>query len=177
MSDKKTGLERYLEQRMKDPEFAAAWAKENTEHDPVNAPEHYTRLDPEPIDVIEDWGLSYYLGNAVKYISRAGYKGDAREDLSKAVFYLQREIARLARQAPEIATWSERMAEVLDKYPRERPQVTVEPGDNPDCEDRGNYDVVQPGDCSTVSDDEECSWQSQACDSCKGYYGIGKSHS
>ena len=64
--------------------------------DPVNKPSHYAEgRKYETIDVIEDWELSYRLGNAVKYISRAGRKNDAVEDLKKAEWYLQREIASL----------------------------------------------------------------------------------
>lgn len=59
--------------------------------DPVR-PLHYTALSPEPIDVIEGWGLSFALGNVIKYVARAGRKGDAFEDLEKAIYYLQREI-------------------------------------------------------------------------------------
>lgn len=55
-------------------------------------PEHYTRLNPEPIEVIEAWELNYRLGNAVKYISRAGFKDDRIIDLKKAIWYIQREI-------------------------------------------------------------------------------------
>ena len=61
-------------------------------------PNHY-RGDRqyEPIAVIEDWGLNYRLGNAVKYISRNGRKPgeDPREGLRKAIWYLEREIAAL----------------------------------------------------------------------------------
>ena len=61
-------------------------------------PNHY-RGDRqyEPIAVIEDWGLNYRLGNAVKYISRNGRKpGEDRiEGLKKAIWYLEREIAAL----------------------------------------------------------------------------------
>lgn len=46
------------------------------------------------IDVIEDWLLGFHLGNAVKYIARAGKKGDRLEDLKKAAWYLNREIER-----------------------------------------------------------------------------------
>ena len=49
----------------------------------------------ETIKVIEAWGLGFSLGNAVKYISRAGKKGDVLEDLKKALWYLKREISRL----------------------------------------------------------------------------------
>lgn len=60
----------------------------------VDHPPHYTRGGIETIDAIEAWDLNFHLGNAVKYISRAGHKGDALEDLEKARWYLDREIAR-----------------------------------------------------------------------------------
>lgn len=62
--------------------------------DPVNHPAHYTMGRVEVIDAIEAWDLGFHLGNAVKYIARAGRKGDALEDLKKARWYLDREIAR-----------------------------------------------------------------------------------
>lgn len=49
----------------------------------------------ETIKVIEAWDLGFCLGNAVKYISRAGHKGDALEDLKKARWYLDRRIQQL----------------------------------------------------------------------------------
>lgn len=61
--------------------------------DMVNSPDHYTAGGIETIDFIEAKGLGYNLGNAVKYISRSPYKGKFLEDLKKAVWYLQREIA------------------------------------------------------------------------------------
>lgn len=67
----------------------------------VNHPDHYLGTRKyEPIDVIEDWELGFNPGNAVKYISRAGRKDPAKtlEDYNKAVWYLQREIARLSKQ-------------------------------------------------------------------------------
>lgn len=51
----------------------------------------------EPIDVIMDWGLGYLLGNVVKYVSRAGRKGDALADLKKAQVYLRWAVERLER--------------------------------------------------------------------------------
>ena len=63
-------------------------------HDPVNRPSHYAEgRKYEPIAVIEDWSLGYHLGNALKYISRAGRKQNTIEDLRKAVWYVNREIA------------------------------------------------------------------------------------
>lgn len=65
-------------------------------NDNVNHPAHYTDGKIEVIDFIEDKKLGYHLGNAVKYISRAGKKDPDKyiEDLQKAVWYLQREIKR-----------------------------------------------------------------------------------
>ena len=60
--------------------------------DAVNQPSHYTDGKYETIDFIEGWKLNYHLGNAVKYISRAGKKDPkkATEDLRKAIWYLKR---------------------------------------------------------------------------------------
>ena len=43
--------------------------------------------------------MNFCLGNAMKYIWRAGEKGDAIEDLQKAMWYLDREIGRLTKKA------------------------------------------------------------------------------
>lgn len=67
-------------------------------HDPIHNPSHYAAgRKYETIEVIEDWDLSYRLGNSVKYISRAGRKDPAKtvEDLKKARWYLDREIEAL----------------------------------------------------------------------------------
>ena len=55
-------------------------------------PEHYNRLDPQPKDIIRAWGLNFNLGNAVKYVARAGHKDDIVQDLKKAQEYIQFEI-------------------------------------------------------------------------------------
>ena len=65
--------------------------------DPVNDPSHYTNGPIECIDAISsalghDGFLSYCLGNAIKYIWRAGLKGDGIEDLRKADWYINRVI-------------------------------------------------------------------------------------
>lgn len=61
----------------------------------VDHPAHYGGKDNvyEAIKVIEAWGLGFCLGNAVKYLARAGKKGSRVEDLRKARWYLDREIA------------------------------------------------------------------------------------
>lgn len=61
--------------------------------DLINHPSHYTAGGVEAIAVIEAWQLGFALGNALKYIARAGRKGDRLEDLRKARWYLEREIA------------------------------------------------------------------------------------
>jgi hypothetical protein len=65
--------------------------------DMVNHPPHYTQGGIETIDFIEAKNLGYNLGNVVKYITRADHKGDKHEDLCKARWYLNREIAKLAK--------------------------------------------------------------------------------
>nr|DAM56570.1 MAG TPA: nucleotide kinase [Caudoviricetes sp.] len=61
----------------------------------VEHPQHYNKGKYEVIDVINDWGLNFDLGNVVKYIARAEHKGNKLEDLEKALFYLQYEVDRL----------------------------------------------------------------------------------
>ena len=68
---------------------------ERVKADPVNHPAHYTAGGIETIDFIEAKRLGYNLGNVVKYITRAGHKGNQLEDLRKAQWYLTREIATL----------------------------------------------------------------------------------
>ncbi len=65
----------------------------------VDHPAHYGGKDNpfEAIKVIEAWALGFNLGNAAKYIARAGKKGDALEDLKKAAWYLSREIQLLEK--------------------------------------------------------------------------------
>ncbi len=66
-------------------------------NDPVNNPPHYKDGKIEVIDFIEDKRLGYHLGNAVKYICRAGKKDPAKtgEDLEKAVWYINRYLKNL----------------------------------------------------------------------------------
>lgn len=61
----------------------------------VNHPAHYNVGKVEVIDAIEAWGLDFCLGNVVKYVARAGHKGQALEDLKKAQWYLARAIQRM----------------------------------------------------------------------------------
>jgi hypothetical protein len=65
--------------------------------DQVLMPAHYLQgRQYEPWDVVADWGLDYFLGNALKYICRAGRKTvDAREDIQKAITYLRKKLGML----------------------------------------------------------------------------------
>jgi hypothetical protein len=65
----------------------------------INHPEHYGGADNpyEAIKVLEAWTLNFNLGNVLKYLSRAGKKGDVLEDLKKARWYLDREIGNLEK--------------------------------------------------------------------------------
>lgn len=59
----------------------------------VDHPSHYqTAAGLEAIDVVEAFGLGFCLGNAIKYVLRAGKKRDALTDLRKARWYLDRAI-------------------------------------------------------------------------------------
>ena len=73
--------------------------EQSIENDPVNHPSHYTDTKIEVMDYIEDKGFNFALGNAVKYISRAGKKDKNKtiQDLEKAEWYLNREIERLKK--------------------------------------------------------------------------------
>ena len=68
--------------------------------DAVNHPSHYTQYPVEVIELTEH--MNFCRGNAVKYIARAGYKGETLhkeiEDLEKAKWYIEREIDRLKKK-------------------------------------------------------------------------------
>jgi hypothetical protein len=75
-------------------------------HDNVDHPKHYVSSPAkcsscgtqiECIDVVEHMGFS--IGNAVKYLWRSDHKGAPIEDLRKAIWYIQREIARREKSA------------------------------------------------------------------------------
>ncbi len=70
-----------------------------SDHDPVNHPAHYTG-HPSGVECITvSEHMSFNVGNAMKYLWRAGSKGDAVEDLRKALWYVDREIKRIGGAA------------------------------------------------------------------------------
>ena len=58
----------------------------------AESPTHYTRGKIEVWDFIRDQQLNYHLGNAIKYICRAGFKDSKVDDLKKAIHYLENEL-------------------------------------------------------------------------------------
>lgn len=67
--------------------------RESVGLDPIK-PSYYNDTKITPFDVIDDWYLNFYLGNAIKYIKRAGKKdGNTRlQDLKKIREYIEHEI-------------------------------------------------------------------------------------
>ena len=79
----------------------AEWQDDKPKGDPVNHPDHY-QGKVECIDAIEaalsdDGFVAHCRGTAMKYIYRAGRKGESVEDLRKAAWYLDRAIKTLSK--------------------------------------------------------------------------------
>ena len=66
-------------------------------------PQYYNRGSIEVWDFIRDQELNYHLGNAIKYVCRAGHKDDAVSDLDKAIHYLKNEREFLLSQRKRIS--------------------------------------------------------------------------
>lgn len=83
--------------------------------DNVNHPSHYNTGKYEVIRVIDDWCLPFTLGNAIKYIARAGIKDPSKtiEDLKKAMFYLNYEIQRLETDRIEVQAFCMRRMDAV----------------------------------------------------------------
>jgi hypothetical protein len=70
-------------------------------NDNVNHPKHYTN-HPSGVECIEvTEHMNFCVGNAIKYLWRAGLKGEQIEDLRKARWYIDREIARILNNGDE----------------------------------------------------------------------------
>ena len=80
-------------------------------HDPVNHPDHYCS-HPSGVECIRiTEHFDFCIGNAIKYLWRAGLKADRLEDLEKAQWYINREIQRLKHERHE--------KEVLDHWKKD----------------------------------------------------------
>lgn len=101
MKEKQSSQDWLAEQKRASPKTAlnGAITKPCISDNPQAHPKHYNMGRYEVIDVIEDWGLGFNLGNVVKYVARADHKGVPTSDLYKALFYLNRELAHRERNA------------------------------------------------------------------------------
>ena len=108
----------------------------------------------EPIAVIEDWGLNYRLGNAVKYISRNGRKPgeDPREGLRKAIWYLEREIAALDRPS-QYVPFETSYEDVLEYYGQTEDLKEAWPEDEQPDYTTGFVNVADPDFVAQYLDD------------------------
>lgn len=90
---------KYQESLVPDIDAYVEKGRLNQLYDAVSKPSHYTEgRKYEPKDVIRDWDLNFNLGNAVKYVARAGRKDDIIQDLKKARQYLDFEIDYLEQE-------------------------------------------------------------------------------
>jgi hypothetical protein len=88
-----------MERRKQDPYGARKVIKEILDREMVNHPDHYQGSGGmEVIDIIENYDLGFSLGNAIKYILRSNKKGSAKQDLKKAIWYINREISNLVEE-------------------------------------------------------------------------------
>lgn len=85
--------------------FCAKYNRDSEEQEMVNNPEHYGGKDNpyEAIKVIEAWSCNFNIGNAIKYLSRAGKKDKdcSTQDLLKAIWYINREIENINKLIPK----------------------------------------------------------------------------
>ena len=90
---------------------------ETTNHD---EPEYYKRGSIQVWDFVRDQGLSFHLGNVIKYVCRADHKYDDIEDLSKAIHYLSNEIEfRTSQRVQEIVQRKKLTESQLEDYAKE----------------------------------------------------------
>ena len=74
----------------------------------LSGPTYYRRGSIQVWDFIRDQGLNFHLGNAIKYICRAGFKDDRKADLRKAIHYLQNELENeilFDRASERVSPW------------------------------------------------------------------------
>lgn len=79
----------------------ATFYKDEPGNDMVNHPSHYNQGKIETIDFIEDQKFDFHIGTAIRYLCRAGHKWNEKEDLEKAVWYIQRKIDLLSAAQTE----------------------------------------------------------------------------
>ena len=95
----------------------------------AKGPTYYQRGTTNVWDFITDKGLNFHLGNAIKYICRAGYKDSKIQDLEKAIHYLENELEHekdIYFRASQGIPYPLRTKE----QPRETNQITSEGSDS-----------------------------------------------
>lgn len=109
----------------------------------VNHPPHYQK-HPSGVECIQiTEHMNFCLGNAVKYIWRADHKADAIEDLEKAKWYLEREIA--LRQKRELDA-------AVERYRAEHVSALSRMGMSPETIERMRK--CQPGETVPITAEE-----------------------
>lgn len=88
-------MEEFVEKVWDDMPIIIEELPEPIKVDLVNSPPHYQGNKFEVIEIIDDFGLSFNTGNAIKYILRAEKKGNQKQDLLKAIWYLEHELNKL----------------------------------------------------------------------------------
>lgn len=114
---------------MKYDEYLQQCAAKGMQPESVNHPSHYTD-HPSGVECIEiTEHMNFNLGNAIKYIWRAGLKGKQLQDLEKAAWYINREIDRLSKNANDMTT-DDMMRKLCDSNQNHTPSM----GSNLDVE-------------------------------------------
>jgi len=85
----------------------------------ITGPSYYKRGQIQVWDFIRDQELNFHLGNAIKYICRAGYKEDRIADLTKAIHYLQNELEHEILFKKEVET-QRTGSGIQDRFPGEQ---------------------------------------------------------
>ena len=90
----------------------------------TKGPDYYKRGKAQVWDFIRDNDLNFHLGNAIKYIARAGYKDSKTEDLIKAIHYLENELEHTINTTATSPGVSEGIssAELEDRIPEISPK-------------------------------------------------------
>lgn len=127
-------------------------------YDSIN-PFHYRgNRKYEPIDVIEDWGLNYHLGNALKYISRSGRKPgeDPQEGLTKAIWYLERLKDKLSEESKKDSNYP------MISYEEFLADVAASSAEGEDFVDEyGNEETAQSDFVKLWGTGDDSSWDSR----------------
>ena len=91
----------------------------------AKGPIYYQRGSTDVWDFIREQGLNFHLGNAIKYVCRAGYKDSKIQDLKKAIHYLENELQHVSNNNPRHTSY-------IPEQSSERIQVNIRDPEQPD---------------------------------------------